>query len=61
MQTQLINIINNALVYALMAFTVGSTFVLLFMSFAEEISDIEKQFSQFTKKGEKLFLETGIV
>lgn len=60
MQSELINLILNIFVYSLIAITaIGSGFM-FFINFSDEIKDIESQFSQFNKKGEKLFLETGI-
>lgn len=61
MQSQLIDILINAVVYSMMAFTFIGSGILFAINFAEEIKSIENQFNQFNKKGDKLFLETGIV
>lgn len=61
MQSELIDLLINVFVYSLIAITaIGSGFMFL-INFADEIKGIENQFSQFNKKGDKLFLETGIV
>ena len=61
MQSELVDLLINIFVYSLIAITtIGSGFMFL-INFSDEIKVIENQFSQFNKKGDKLFLETGIV